>query len=93
MNYFLLFVLLVLTLIETGRVVKRTVDSAVAHDVASLNDFMNSIRLLLRSEKVVKWNCESQCLNQRRLLRRISELQSTMMHDFMRKNNKQLFGK
>ena len=93
MNYFMLLVLLVLTSIETGRVVKRTIDSAVAHDVASLNDFMNSIRLLLRSEKVVKWNRESQCLNQRRLLRRTSELQSTMIYNFIRKNKKQLFGK
>ena len=87
---FVLLVLLVLTLIKTGRVVKQTVDSAVAHDVASLNDFMNSIKLLLKPEKVIKWYCQSQCLNQRRILRRISELRSTMIHDFTRKNKKQL---
>ena len=87
---FVLLVLLVLTLIKTGRVVKQTVDGAVAHDVASLNDFMNSIKLLLKPEKVIKWYCQSQCLNQRRILRRISELRSTMIHDFTRKNKKQL---
>ena len=87
---FVLLVLLVLTLIKTGRVVKQTVDSAVAHDVASLNDFMNSIKLLLKSERVIKWNCQSQCLNQRRILRRISEVRSTKIHDFTRKNKKQL---
>ena len=87
---FVLLVLLVLTLIKTGRVVKQTVDGAVAHGVASLNDFMNSIKLLLKPEKVIKWYCQSQCLNQRRILRRISELRSTMIHDFTRKNKKQL---
>lgn len=95
MNYCLLWALLVSTLIKTGRVVKRTEDSAVAHDIAILNDFKDSIKLLLKSEKVIKWNCESQCLNQRHLLRRISELRSAMMQEKIRNNcpNNKIFSK
>ena len=92
MNYCLLWALLVSTLIKTGRVVKRREDSAVAHDIAILNDFKNSIKLLLKSEKR---NCESQCLNQMHLLRRISELRSAMMQEKIRNNcpNNKIFSK